>query len=92
MPYPGRSPPKGARLQPLAPGDIRRILAVTDELGLHRESIRVPLGRRDAGSVRVTEAGQVEIVAPEGGAFEAWLAALPKTLQALDLSRVRRAP
>lgn len=78
-------------MQPLAPQDIGRILAVTDALGLHRESIRIPLARRAAGSVRVTDSGQVEIVAPEGGGLEAWLAGLAATLRALDLSRVRRA-
>jgi hypothetical protein len=77
-------------VQPLGPQDIRRILAVTDELGLHRESIRVPLARRAAGSVRVTDAGQVEIVAPEGDGLETWLEALPETLRALDLSRLHR--
>ncbi len=74
----------------LGPPEMRLILAVTDAAGLHRESVRVPLMRRAAGSVRVTDANQLEIVAPEGD-LKAWVEALPATLAGMDLSRVRRA-
>jgi hypothetical protein len=87
---PGTRHGRESPLQPLAPLDIRRILAVTDALGVHRESVRVPIARRGTGSLRVTEAGHVEIVAPEGEELESWLAALPGQLRALDLGRVRR--
>ncbi len=74
----------------LGPQEMRLILAVTDAAGLHRESVRVPLQRRAAGSVRVTDANQLEIVAPEGD-FSAWVETLPAALVALDLGRIRRA-
>lgn len=74
----------------LGPDEMRLILAVTDAAGLHREAIRVPLMRRAAGSVRVTAANQVEIVAPESG-FEPWVESLPAALARLDLAPVRRA-
>src|SRR5262245_18427871 len=74
----------------LDPARMRRILAVTDAIGLHRESVRVPLAPRGAGSIQVTEGKHLEIVVPEDADFETWLAALPIKLQELDLSRVRR--
>ena len=74
----------------LGPQEMRRILAVTDAAGLHREAVRVPLLRRAIGSVRVTDASQLEIVAPEAD-FDAWVESLPAALAGLDLARVRRA-
>ena len=76
-------------MQVLGPADIRRILEVTDALGIHREAVRVPLSRRATGSVRVTAAAEIEIVAPAGD-LGAWLGTLPATLRSLDLQAVRR--
>ena len=70
--------------------EILRILAVTDALGFHRESIGIPLGTYKKGEIKVS--GQrLRITVPEEGDFEAWLAALPALLQSMDLSAVRRA-
>jgi len=69
---------------------MRRILAVTDALGIHRESVSVPLLPRGEGDLRVSAAGRVEIVAPEND-FEAWIERLPHLAAGLDLSHVRRA-
>lgn len=74
----------------VGPSEIMRILGVTDALGLHREAVVVPLGTRGAGEARVRN-GKLEITAPAEGDFEAWLAALPDTLRAMDLSPVRKA-
>jgi hypothetical protein len=78
-------------VKPLGPQEIRLILAVTDALELHRENVRIPLAPRGAGSLRVTETGQLEIVVPESENFDTWVKSLPQRLRALDLSRVRRA-
>jgi len=73
----------------VGPREIHRILAVTDSLLLHRESISVPLATRGEGSVRLL-GERIEIVAPAAGNFDSWLQTLPAQIQALDLTRVRR--
>jgi hypothetical protein len=69
--------------------EILRILAVTDSLGFHREAVVVPLWTKGKGEILV-RGQRLQISAPEGD-FEAWLEALPATLQSMDLSAVRRA-
>jgi hypothetical protein len=71
------------------PPEIMRILAVTDSLGFHREAMQIPLWQRGAGEI-VVKGQRLQITAPETG-FEAWLAALPQTLKAMDLNAVRKA-
>lgn len=75
---------------PIRPGEIREILAVTDALGLHREAIVIPLAREGPGALALRPGGKVEITAPAEGDWNAWLAALPAALTALDLARVQR--
>ena len=55
--------------------EIHRILEITDRLGIHRESVVIPLGRRAPGSVRRMPGGKVQIVV-DAGDFEAWLPGL----------------
>ena len=71
--------------------EILRILAVTDALGFHREAVVVPLWTKGKGEIRIVRGSKLEVTAPAEGDFEAWLAALPATLSAMDLSAVRRA-
>jgi len=78
-------------MQRIGAGEIRRILAVTDALGVHREAVSIPLLPKAEGSLRVTPVRRLEIVAPAIGDFETWLAGLPAAIQALDLSKVQRA-
>ena len=73
------------------PKDIQRILAVTDAEKIHRMSVRIPLAPEGRGSARV-EGRQLTIVPPAEGDFEAWLAALPEAIRALDLTGVNRTP
>ncbi len=74
----------------VGPKEIGSILAVTDEIGIHREAVRIPLGTEGEG--RVTLDGRVvEIVAPTQGSFEAWVATLGDRIATLDLSGVQRA-
>ena len=70
--------------------EILRILAVTDALGFHREAVVVPLWTKGKGEILV-RGQRLQISAPAEGDFEAWLQALPATLQSMDLSAVRRA-
>ncbi len=62
--------------------EMEKIFEITDRLGIHRESLMVPLGPRDPGRVRKTPAGKIEIVAAARD-FDAWLASLEAQLQAL---------
>jgi hypothetical protein len=73
----------------VGPPEIMRILAVTDQLGFHREAVSVPLGTKGKGEITV-RGQRLQITAPESE-FESWLAALPGTLGSMDLSAVRRA-
>jgi hypothetical protein len=71
------------------PPEIMRILAVTDALGFHREAMQIPLWTKGKGEI-IVKGQRLQITAPETD-FEAWLAALPDTMKAMDLSAVRRA-
>ena len=55
--------------------EIHRIFEITDRLGIHRESLVIPLGRRTPGRVRRMPGGKVEIVVGAGD-FDAWVADL----------------
>lgn len=78
-------------MQTVGGAEIRRILAVTDALGVHREAVSIPLRPQGEGGLRVTPARRLEIIVPSEGDFEAWLGGLPAAIQALDLSGVQRA-
>jgi hypothetical protein len=62
--------------------EIEAIFAVTDSLGIHRESLTIPLGPGKPGRVRRTPAGKLEIVVDAEQPFEEWLAALPGLIRA----------
>jgi hypothetical protein len=63
--------------------EIERIFTVTDRLGIHRESLVIPLGPRHPGRVRRMPNGKIEIVVEQEGAFEDFLARLEGELEAL---------
>ena len=44
--------------------DMAAVFSVTDDFGIHRESVSVELAREDPGAVSVTPAGSVEITLP----------------------------
>jgi hypothetical protein len=56
--------------------EIRRIFEITDRLGLHRESLVIPLAPRHPGRVRKMPNGRIEIVVDGAADFETWLAGL----------------
>ena len=62
--------------------EMERIFEVTDRLGIHRESVVVPLGTRQGGRVRRRPDGKLELVA-DGEDFEGWVARLEAELRAL---------
>lgn len=51
---------------------MEAVFAVTDALGIHRESVTVPLARRDPGGVDDLGRGQLRITVPESGAAAEW--------------------
>jgi hypothetical protein len=63
--------------------EINRIFEITDRLGIHRESVVIPLGPRHPGRVRRMPNGAIEIVVESEGAFEDWLAGLEAALKPL---------
>ena len=62
--------------------EIERIFEVTDRLGIHRESLVIPLRPRPGGGVRRMAGGKLELVADTAD-FEAWLAGLEPELRKL---------
>ena len=72
----------GMVLQGVQIGQIERIFEITDRLGIHRESLVIPLGPRHPGRVRRMPNGKIEIVV-ESEAFEDWLAGLEASLKPL---------
>jgi hypothetical protein len=63
--------------------EIERIFAVTDRLGIHRESLVIPLGPRHPGRARRLPNGKIEIVVEAQDDFDQWLAALEPELEKL---------
>lgn len=57
---------------PITQSDMEALFAVTDELGLHREAITVPLGKRDPGGVRRLGPNQLQITLPESTPAAEW--------------------
>lgn len=57
---------------PISQSDMESVFAVTDDLGIHRESITVQLGKRDPGSVRSVGGNQVQITLPEAVPAGQW--------------------
>ena len=63
--------------------EINRIFEITDRLGIHRESLVIPLGPRHPGRVRRMPSGKFEIVVESEGEFGDWLVGLEAELTRL---------
>jgi hypothetical protein len=63
--------------------EIHRIFEITDRLGIHRESLVIPLGPRHPGRVRKMPNGKIEIVVESEGSFDEWIAGLEEMLKPL---------
>ena len=62
-----------------------RLFAVTDELGLSREAITVPLAMEGEGRVARTTKGRIEITLPDADDLGPFLAALPERLREIGV-------
>jgi len=62
--------------------EIDAIFAVTDSLGLHRESLVIPLGPVTPGRVRRLPNGKLEITVEAARPLDEWLAELPSLINA----------
>ncbi len=60
--------------------EINKIFAVTDALGLHRESLVIPLGT-GKGRVRKLPSGKLEIVVDAEAPIDEWLEGLPALIR-----------
>lgn len=63
--------------------DMEVIFAVTDTFGIHRESVRVDLGKEDPGSVAKTDDNMIEITVPESGSIQEFCQRVKAELEAL---------
>jgi hypothetical protein len=62
--------------------EIDVIFAVTDALGIHRESLVIPLGPATPGRVRRLPNGKYEIVVDAARPIEEWVKELPSLIKA----------
>lgn len=60
--------------------EINKIFAVTDALGIHRESVVIPLGT-GKGRVRKLLNGKLEIIVDAETPIDEWLESLPALIQ-----------
>ena len=61
--------------------EINQIFAVTDAMGIHRESLVIPLGT-GKGRVRKLLNGKLEIIVDAQTPLDEWLKGLPELIQA----------
>lgn len=62
--------------------EIDAIFSVTDALGIHRESLVIPLGPAAPGRVRRLPNGKIEITVEAARPLNEWLEELPSLIQA----------
>lgn len=63
--------------------DMEVIFSVTDTFGIHRESVRVDLGKEDPGFVAKTAGDMIEIIVPESGTIQEFCQRVKTELEAL---------
>jgi len=63
---------------------ISRILELTDQLGLNREWVEIPLTPESPGVVRKLPNGKLEIVVDSVQPFEQWLATLDTQIKQVN--------
>jgi hypothetical protein len=61
--------------------EINKIFAVIDAMGVHRESVVIPLGT-GTGRVRKLINGKIEITVDAEAPIDEWLEGLPELIQA----------
>ena len=63
--------------------DMAAVFSVTDQMGIHRESVRVELSKEDPGSIGRTGDNIIEITLPETELLEEFTARLQTELEAM---------
>ena len=63
--------------------DMAAVFSVTDQMGIHRESVRVELSKEDPGSIGRTGDNIIEITLPETELLEEFTARLQAELEAM---------
>jgi hypothetical protein len=61
--------------------EIQRVFEVTDRMGIHRESLVIPLAPRHPGRIRKMPGGKIEIIVDSEAEFESWVAELESELR-----------
>jgi len=72
----------GEHMQQVGMAEIQRIFEITDPMGIHRESLMIPLGPKNPGSVKRKPNGKFEIVVDASMDFDTWLLGLAEALRA----------
>ena len=68
-------------LEAVGMNEITKIFAVTDAMGVHRESVVIPLGT-GKGRVRKLLNGKLEIIVDAETPIDEWLKGLPELIRA----------
>jgi len=71
-------------LRALDQATMEKLFAVTDDMGLSREALRVSLVRAGEGEVRRVRVGLYELTLPEGDDLSTFFERLPELLRAAD--------
>lgn len=69
-------------IESVGQAEMEALFAVTDAMGIHRESIVVPLRPRTPGGVKRKPTGQFEITLDASADLAEWLKGLPALLRA----------
>jgi len=69
-------------MQQVGMAEIQKIFEITDPMGIHRESLMIPLGPKNPGSVKRKPNGKFEIVVDASMDFDTWLSGLADALRA----------
>ncbi len=68
-------------MQQVGMAEIQKIFEITDPMGIHRESLMIPLGPKNPGSVKRKPNGKFEIVVDATVDFDQWLLGLAAALR-----------
>jgi hypothetical protein len=68
--------------------DMNVIFAVTDAMGIHRESVSVELTKEDPGAIGKSPAGKIEITVPESGTIGEFAQRLQSELEKMGYTPV----
>jgi hypothetical protein len=80
--FAGKASDHGENMQQVGMAEIQKIFEITDPMGIHRESLMIPLGPKNPGSVKRKPNGKFEIVVDASMDFETWLGGLAEALRA----------